>query len=416
MPVNEKKPSILLIVGGGIAAYKSLELIRLLRGAEFEVRVVLTKAGAQFVTPLSLASLAGNKVYEDLFSLTDETEMGHIELSRQADLLVIAPATADFLAKAAQGLANDLASTLLLASDKSVLAAPAMNWRMWLHPATQRNFERLRSDGMLFIGPNHGAMACGEFGPGRMAEPEEIFAAINAVLHGQKRLAKDLAGRENLAGKKVVVTAGPTFEPIDPVRYIANRSSGKQGYAIAAAARDAGAKVVLVSGPVALPPPAGVELVRVETARDMAAAVEAALPCDVFIAAAAVADWRVDSDFHQKIKKNGDSPPALKLVENPDILATVARRSKDRPSLVVGFAAETEKLLEHARKKLARKGCDLIVANDVSPERGVMGGDQNTLVLLSAQGEVAWPKLGKDEAARRLVEHIGELVSKIGGG
>jgi phosphopantothenoylcysteine decarboxylase/phosphopantothenate--cysteine ligase len=408
MPATEKKPSILLIVGGGIAAYKSLELIRQLRGANFEVRVVLTKAGAQFVTPLSLASLSGSKVYEDLFSLTDETEMGHIELSRQADLVVIAPATADLLAKAAQGLANDLASTLLLASDKSALAAPAMNWRMWSHPATKRNCERLRSDGMLFVGPNDGAMACGEFGPGRMAEPEEIFAAINAALNCQNSSAK------NLAGKKVVVTAGPTHEPIDPVRYIANRSSGKQGYAIAAAARDAGAEVVLVSGPVALPPPRGVELVRVETARDMAAAVEAALPCDIFIAAAAVSDWRIAGENAQKIKKDGVGTPALKLVENPDILASVARRHVNRPPLVIGFAAETEKLIEHARAKLERKACDLIVANDVSPPHGVMGGDENTLVLVSAKGEVAWPKLDKAAAARRLVQHIGEIVAKPG--
>lgn len=406
MPANEKKPAILLIVGGGIAAFKSLELIQLLRGAEFQVRVVLTKAGAQFATPLSLASLSGNKVYDDLFSLTDETEMGHIELSRQADLVVIAPATADLLAKAAQGLANDLASTLLLASDKPALAAPAMNWRMWTHPATQRNCARLRSDGMQFVGPNDGAMACGEFGPGRMAEPEEIFAAIDEAVKGRNRSANALSG------KRIVITAGPTYEPIDPVRYIANRSSGKQGYAIAVAARDAGAEVVLVSGPVALPAPRGVELVRVETARDMAAAVDAALPCDVFIAAAAVADWRIAGDSDQKIKKDGESPPALKLVENPDILANVARRSENRPSLVVGFAAETEKLLEQARKKLARKGCDLIVANDVSVASGVMGGAENTFVLVSAEGEVAWPKLDKDEAARRLVKHIGELAKR----
>jgi phosphopantothenoylcysteine decarboxylase/phosphopantothenate--cysteine ligase len=406
MTANEKKPSILLIVGGGIAAYKSLELIRLLRGADFSVSVILTKAGAQFVTPLSLASLSGNKVYEDLFSLTDETEMGHIELSRQADLVVIAPATADLLAKAAQGLANDLASTLLLASDKSALAAPAMNWRMWTHSATRRNCERLRADGMIFVGPNDGAMACGEFGPGRMAEPEEIFAAIDAFLSCKHSLGK------NLSGKKIVVTAGPTHEPIDPVRYIANRSSGKQGYAIAAAAREAGAEVVLVSGPVALPAPQGVKFVSVETAQDMAVAVESELPCDVFIATAAVADWRVDGNKDRKIKKDGDSPPALKLVENPDILANVALRSGNRPALVVGFAAETEKLIEHSRKKLARKGCDLIVANDVSPAYGVMGGNENTLVLVSAKGEIAWPKLDKAAAARRLVEYIGKLLAK----
>lgn len=408
MATPDKAPSILLIVGGGIAAYKSLELIRLLRGADIEIRVVLTKAGAQFVTPLSLASLAGNKVYEDLFSLTDETEMGHIELSRQADLVVIAPATADLLAKAAQGHANDLASTLLLASDKAILAAPAMNWRMWTHPATRRNLARLQADGMLFVGPNDGAMACGEFGPGRMAEPEEIFAAIDAALQQQKVSTEKLAG-QNLVGKKVIVTAGPTHEPIDPVRYIANRSSGKQGYAIAGAARDAGAVVVLISGPVALAAPPGVDLVRVETAREMAAAVEAALPCDIFIAAAAVADWRVEGEGPQKIKKGGGGPPALRLVENPDILAGVARRAENRPPLVVGFAAETENLIDHARQKLARKGCDLIVANDVGPASGVMGGDDNTLVLVSAKGETVWPKLDKLGAARRLVAYLGAV-------
>ncbi len=406
MSAPDKAPSILLIVGGGIAAYKSLELIRLLRGADMQVRVVLTQAGAQFVTPLSLASLAGNKVYENLFSLTDETEMGHIELSRQADLVVIAPATADLLAKAAQGLANDLASTLLLASDKATLAAPAMNWRMWTHPATRRNLAQLRDDGMLFVGPNEGAMACGEFGTGRMAEPEEIFAAIVAALTPKR------ASTKSLVGKKIVITAGPTHEPIDPVRYIANRSSGKQGYAIAEAARDAGAEVVLISGPVAVAAPPGVTLVRVETAREMAAAVEAALPCDIFIAAAAVADWRVEGDSGQKIKKGGDGPPALRLVENPDILAGVARRAKNRPPLVVGFAAETENLIEHARQKLTRKSCDLIVANDVSPASGVMGGDENTLVLVSAEGETTLPKLGKIEAARRLVATLGEIFAR----
>ncbi|WP_294538848.1 bifunctional phosphopantothenoylcysteine decarboxylase/phosphopantothenate--cysteine ligase CoaBC [uncultured Rhodoblastus sp.] len=400
-----EKPSILLIVGGGVAAYKSLELIRLLRKAEMEVRVVLTGAGAQFVTPLSLASLSGAKVYEDLFSLTDETEMGHIQLSRQADLVVIAPATADLLAKAAQGLANDLASTLLLASDKAALAAPAMNWRMWTHPATRRNLAVLREDGMIFVGPDDGPMACGEQGPGRMAEPEAIFAAINAALNRAQNPV-DL-----LTGKKIVVTAGPTHEPIDPVRYIANRSSGKQGFAIARAAREAGAEVILISGPVALEAPEGVSLVRVETARQMAAAAEAALPCDLFIAAAAVADWRVESDAGQKIKKTGGGLPTLHLVENPDILAEVAQRAAGRPPLVVGFAAETEHLLDHARKKRLRKGCDLIVANDVSENAGVMGGDENTLVLVSAEGETTWPRLGKDEAARRLIGHLAQILA-----
>jgi len=395
-------PSILLIVGGGIAAYKSLELIRLMRGAGMEVRVVLTKAGAQFVTPLSLASLSGNKVYEDLFSLTDETEMGHIELSRQADAIVIAPATADLLAKAANGLANDLASTLLLASDKAALAAPAMNWRMWTHPATRRNVETLRRNGMAFVGPNDGPMACGESGPGRMAEPEEIFEALRARLSGAPK---------TLAGRKVVVTAGPTHEPIDPVRYIANRSSGKQGYALAEAARDAGAEVVLVSGPVTLSPPAGVRVIAVETARDMAAAVEDALPCDMFIAAAAVADWRTEVDAAQKIKKGADGPPMLKMVENPDILANIARRGAKRPPLVIGFAAETENVVAHARAKLAKKGCDLIVANDVGEGTGVMGGSENAVVLISHDGEQAWPRLAKDEVARRLVAHFAHMVA-----
>jgi phosphopantothenoylcysteine decarboxylase/phosphopantothenate--cysteine ligase len=394
-------PSILLIVGGGIAAYKSLELIRLLRRADIKVRVVLTKAGSEFVTPLSLASLSENKVYEDLFSLTDETEMGHIELSRQADAIVIAPATADLLAKAAHGLANDLASTLLLASDKPALAAPAMNWRMWTHPATQRNVEVLRADGMDFVGPNVGAMACGETGPGRMAEPEEIFAAIRARLNP--------CSSRPLADKKLVITAGPTYEPIDPVRYIANRSSGKQGYALADAGRLAGADVVLVSGPVHLPPPRDVRLVVVETAREMAAAVDSALPCDIFIAAAAVSDWRIAADAAQKIKKGDEGPPTLQLIENPDILASIARRSQGRPAIVVGFAAETEKLIEHARAKLAKKGCDLIVANHVGVGSEVMGGEENTMVLVAADGEESWPKMSKDEAARRLIAHIAQM-------
>jgi phosphopantothenoylcysteine decarboxylase/phosphopantothenate--cysteine ligase len=412
---TQKKPSILLIVGGGIAAYKSLELIRLLRTAEMQVRVVLTEAGAQFVTPLSLASLSENKVYEDLFSLTDEAEMGHIELSRQADLVVIAPATADLLAKAAHGLANDLASTLLLASDKMALAAPAMNWRMYTHPATQRNLVQLQAAGMTFVGPNEGAMACGEFGPGRMAEPSEIFDAICQALrihHGE--FAKKKSTVKGLAGRKIIVTAGPTHEPIDPVRYIANRSSGKQGYAIAEEALAAGADVTLISGPVALVAPQGVRLIPVETALQMAAAVESALPCDIFIAAAAVADWRVAGEETQKIKKGSDgdgSPPTLRLLENPDILAGVARRVKDRPPLVVGFAAETENLIDHAKAKLKRKGCDLIVANDVSPLSGVMGGEENTLVIIDANGETVWPKLGKDEAARRLVAYIGTVFA-----
>jgi phosphopantothenoylcysteine decarboxylase/phosphopantothenate--cysteine ligase len=406
MTTTSMSPSLLLIVGGGIAAYKSLELIRLLRGAELRVRTVLTKAGAQFVTPLSLASLSGEKVYEDLFSLTDEIEMGHIELSRQADLVVVAPATADLLAKAAHGLANDLASTLLLASDKPVLAAPAMNWRMWEHPATRRNCAQLASDGMIFVGPNEGDMACGETGFGRMAEPPQIFDAIQTYLKG-------LAERRGaLAGKKVLVTAGPTHEPIDPVRFLANRSSGKQGYAIAAAAQNAGARVTLISGPVTIPTPKGVGCIRVETALEMANAVEQALPCDLFIAAAAVADWRVDNDQSEKIKKGANGPPKLTLVENPDILASVARHETKRPALVVGFAAETENLIEHARQKLSRKSCDLIVANDVRAEEGVMGGDENAFVLVAPEGETSWPKLQKSVAAARLIDHLGKMLAE----
>ena len=338
--------------------------------------------------------------------------MGHIELSRQADLVVIAPATADLLAKAAQGHANDLASTLLLASDKTALAAPAMNWRMFTHPSTQRNLARLRTDGMLFIGPNDGAMACGEFGPGRMAEPVEIFAAIQAALAERADLTDSLP--EDLAGRKIIVTAGPTHEPIDPVRYLANRSSGKQGYAIARAAQAAGAEVILISGPVSLAVPQGVGFIGVETAREMATAVEAALPCDIFIAAAAVADWRVEGDSDQKIKKGGDGPPLLRLIENPDILATVARRAENRPPLVVGFAAETEHLIEHARQKRTRKGCDVIVANDVSPAAGVMGGDENTMVIVDAEGETIWPKLDKEDAARQLVAYLGRILAQRG--
>ena len=416
MPLKSSR--ILLIVGGGIAAYKALDLVRRLRERGAIVRTVLTQAGAQFVTPLSLAALSGRSVHEDLFSLTDEAEMGHIELSRDADLVIVAPATADLLAKAANGLANDLASTLLLATDKRVLAAPAMNLRMWLHPATQRNVATLRGDGMLFVGPDDGEMACGEYGPGRMAEPLAIVAAAEAALKGQTAIplpagvgvrpgANDLP----LKGRRVVITSGPTHEPIDPVRYIANRSSGKQGHAIARAAVAAGAEVILVSGPVSVPDPAGVSVTRVETARDMLAAVEAALPADVYIGAAAVADWRVGSAQAQKLKKGASGPPALGLVENPDILATVARRKAGRPGLVVGFAAETNDVIAHAQQKLARKGCDLIVANDVSPATGIMGGDRNTVHLVGPKGVESWPDLPKDEVAARLVAHLGKLLS-----
>ena len=403
---------ILLIVGGGIAAYKSLDLVRRLRERGMSVRVVLTEAGAQFVTPLSLASLTGQEVHQELFSLTAEARMGHIELSRDADLVVIAPATADLLAKAAHGHANDLASTLLLATDKRVLAAPSMNLRMWLHPATQRNVETLRGDGMLFVGPGDGAMACGEFGPGRMSEPLEIVAAIEAALAGDTTLPLPFARPGPLAGLRVIVTSGPTHEPIDPVRYIANRSSGKQGHAIAQAAADAGASVVLVSGPVSVPDPAGVKTIHVETARQMLEAVEVSLPADIFIGAAAVADWRVGAALAEKLKKGASGPPTLGLVENPDILATVASHAQ-RPRLVVGFAAETEKVIDHAQAKLARKKCDLIVANDVSPATGVMGGDANTVHLVSTSGVETWPTLPKAEVAQRLVA---QLAARMGEG
>ena len=403
---------ILLIVGGGIAAYKSLDLVRRLRERGLSVRVVLTEAGAQFVTPLSLASLTGQEVHQELFSLTAEARMGHIELSRDADLVVIAPATADLLAKAAHGHANDLASTLLLATDKRVLAAPSMNLRMWLHPATQRNVATLQGDGMLFVGPGDGAMACGEFGPGRMSEPLEIAAAVEAVLAGDTVIPLPMAQPPVLAGLRVIVTSGPTHEPIDPVRYIANRSSGKQGHAIAKAAADAGASVVLVSGPVSVPDPAGVNTIHVETARQMLEAVEAALPADIFIGAAAVADWRVGAALVEKLKKGASGPPTLGLVENPDILATVASHAR-RPRLVVGFAAETEKVIDHAQAKLARKKCDLIVANDVSPATGVMGGDANTVHLVSTSGVETWPTLPKAEVAQRLVA---QLAARMGEG
>ena len=409
-----KDRKILLIVGGGIAAYKALDLIRRLRERGGQVRVVLTAAGRAFVTPLSLASLSGQPVHEDLFSLTDETEMGHIELSRSADLIVVAPATADLMAKAANGLANDLASTLLLATDKKVLMAPAMNVRMWLHPATRRNAARLMADGILFTGPADGDMACGEFGPGRMSEPLEIVAAVTQALSGDTRLPLngDVAVPASLLkGRRIVITSGPTHEPIDPVRYIANRSSGRQGHAIAQAAARAGAHVVLISGPVSIPDPVGVEMRRVETARDMLSAVEAALPADVFIGAAAVADWRVEGTSDSKIKKTPAGSPSLKLAENPDILAQVSALSSRRPQLVVGFAAETNDLLEHARAKLTRKGCDLIIANDVGAGSNVMGGTHNKVHLVSQTGVDSWPLLDKDEVASRLIARCAKLLA-----
>lgn len=390
---------ILLIIGGGIAAYKALELIRLIQKAGASVVPVLTRAGAEFVTPLSVGAIARSKVHGALFDLTSEAEMGHIELSRSADLLVVAPATADLLAKMAGGRADDLASTLLLATDKRVLVAPAMNVRMWQHPATQRNLAVLRSDGLLMVGPDEGEMACGEYGPGRMAEPAAIVDAISAAL-----------GSGPLAGKHVLVTSGPTHEPIDPVRYIANRSSGAQGTALAAALRDLGARVTFVTGPAVVPPPAGVEVVRVETAREMAAAVEAALPADAAVMAAAVADWRVANASGQKIKKDGSGKaPALEFAENPDILATLAKEAQ-RPRLVVGFAAETTDVVAHATAKRARKGCDWIVANDVSPGTGIMGGAENAVTLISDAGAEAWPRMGKDKVARKLAARIAEAL------
>lgn len=414
--------SILLIIGGGIAAYKCLELIRRLKDRGIASRCILTRAGEEFVTPLAVSSLAGERCFTDLFSLTDEADIGHIALSRSTDLLVVAPATADLIAKMATGLANDLASTALLATDKRILIAPAMNPRMWQHPATRRNMAQLEKDGVLVVGPNSGAMAeRGESGPGRMAEPAEILAAIELALAGEApsrqraigflgRLPGAAAGGQGaLAGRHVLVTSGPTHEAIDPVRYIANRSSGKQGHAIAAAAAAAGARVTLVSGPVAIADPAGVETVHVESAREMLATVEAALPADIAIFAAAVADWRVADEAPEKLKKDGGGLPSLALVENPDILATVAQRRGGRPALVVGFAAETENVVAHAQAKLARKGCDLIVANDVGGT-GVMGGDANTVHLVTRDGVESWPTLPKEDVATRLVAHLSRLA------
>ena len=393
--------SVLLIVAGGVAAYKSLELVRLMRRADIGVRAILTRGGRAFVTPLSLASLSGGKVYEELWSLTDEAEMGHIQLSRSADLVVVAPATADLMAKAAQGLADDLASTTLLATDKRVLMAPSMNVRMWLHPATRRNHARLLADGVAFVGPDDGEMACGEFGPGRMAEPQAILDAALALLDGD-------AARP-LAGRRVLVTAGPTHEPIDPVRYLANRSSGRQGYAIAAALQALGAEATLVSGPTGLEAPAGVRRVAVETAAQMAAACEAALPVEAAVLVAAVADWRPSQASARKLKKTGGAPAALALSETVDILARISAPGPARPRLVVGFAAETDDLLAHAAAKLARKGCDWIVANDVSGD--VMGGDANEVALLTREGVERWPRLPKPEVARRLAARIAQTLT-----
>ncbi|WP_412565435.1 bifunctional phosphopantothenoylcysteine decarboxylase/phosphopantothenate--cysteine ligase CoaBC [Thalassobius sp. MITS945101] len=386
---------ILLIIGGGIAAFKLPELIRRLRERGASVTPVLTKAAQEFVTPLTIGSLAGEKVYTDLFDLTDEAEMGHIQLSRVADLVVVAPATADLMAKMAQGQANDLASTLLLATDTPVMIAPAMNVRMWEHPATQRNLALLQGDRITVLGPNEGDMACGEYGPGRMVEPMEILAGIEAALSNGP-----------LKGKRVLVTSGPTHEPIDPVRYIANRSSGAQGTAIAKALMALGAEVVFVTGPADVAPPEGVELHRVESANDMLTAVEAALPVDAGVFAAAVADWRVASASGSKIKKQNGKLPVLEFAENPDILATISQLEAGRPPLVVGFAAETDDVIANATAKRQRKGCDWIVANDVSPETGIMGGNENAVTLISETGSEAWPRMGKDAVAVKLAERI----------
>ena len=404
--MNTEPKRILLIIGGGIAAYKSLELIRLCKKAGIAVTPILTKAGAEFVTPLSVSGLAGEKVYTDLFDLTDEAEMGHIQLSRVADLVVVAPATADLMAKMVAGLANDLASTALMATDKPVLVAPAMNVRMWQHPATQRNIATLKQDGVLFVGPEEGDMACGEYGPGRMSEPADIFAAIQGFY------GDEMPGVPHgpLKGRKIVITAGPTHEPIDLVRYIANRSSGKQGYALAEAAIALGAEVALVSGPVHLPVPPGVELIKVETAREMLEAVEGELPCDIAIFCAAVADWRTASDAKQKMKKDGSGKvPSLELTENPDILKTIGHLKKDRPPLVIGFAAETENVIGNAQKKLKAKAADLIVANDVSHEGGVMGGSENTVHLVGKDGVESWDKMSKQDVARKLMDRFAAL-------
>ena len=402
------EPGVTLIIGGGIAAYKALDLIRRLKERQFRVRCVLTRAAQQFVTPLAASALSHERCYTDLFDPESEFDAGHIRLARDCDLIVVAPATADLMAKMAQGHADDLASAILLAADSPILLAPAMNPLMWNNPATRRNAAQLARDGVQMIGPNAGEMAeAGEAGVGRMAEPLEIAAAAGAMLRPPQP--------QPLTGKRVLITAGPTHEPIDPVRYIANRSSGKQGFAIAAAAQAAGAEVTLVAGPVELDDPPGVRVVHVESARDMLRQVEAALPVDIAIFAAAVADWRVATEGAQKLKKTGAAMPPLQLVENPDILATVSRHEK-RPPLVIGFAAETEHLIDNAKAKLKRKGCDWIVANDVSPATGVMGGDRNTVHLLKREGGDisvdSWPVMTKDEVATALVARMAEAVAR----
>lgn len=401
---------LLLVVAGGIAAYKCLDLIRRVRERGGGVRTVLTGAGANFVTPLSLSALTEDKVYQDLFSLTDEAEMGHIRLTREADLVVVAPATANLLAKMATGICDDLASTAILASNKPILCAPAMNHCMWKHPATQANVATLRHRGVRFVGPNDGDMACGEHGPGRMAEPAEILDAIGAAFAEQ-----DQAHRKPLKGRRVLVTSGPTREPIDPVRYISNHSSGRQGHAIAAALARLGAETILVSGPVSIPDPDGCRVVRIETAAEMLEACQAALPLDAAICAAAVADWRVKTTATQKIKKGAEGPPMLEMEENPDILATLAQLPPSRrPRLVIGFAAETEQVVDHAKAKLTRKRCDWILANDVSPASGTFGGDENTVHLVRTDRIDTWPRLAKTEVGTRLATAVADHFHPMG--
>ena len=398
---------ILLIIGGGIAAYKSLELIRRLRERGATVRVVMTSAARQFISPLSAATLSGQPVRDDLFSLTDEAAIGHIELSRAADLVVVAPASANILARMAAGLADDMATTLLLATDKRVLAAPAMNVRMWLHPATRRNLDRLKDDGVLFVGPEPGPMACGEFGPGRMAEPPAIVEAIEQALAVEASPSDSpQTALGTLSGRHVIVTSGPTYEPIDPVRFIGNRSSGRQGHAIAQAAIGAGARVTLVTGPVGLSDPAGAEVIHVGSAREMREAVEAALPADAFIAAAAVADWRAENVAGQKIKKDAKESPTLRLVETADILAEVAKKTTMRPAFVIGFAAETENITANAIAKLQRKGCDLIVANSVAEGTSTFGGETNQVQVIDANGVEPWPPMTKVEVANGIIRRL----------
>ncbi len=398
--------NLLLIISGGIAAYKSLDLIRRLRERGASVRCVMTDAAQEFVTPMTVGALTGDTVFTNIWDRDAEQDIGHIRLAREADLIIVAPATADLMAKMANGLGNDLASTVLLAADSPVLVAPAMNPAMWNNPATQRNLETLEQDGVSFVGPNEGEMAeSGEAGLGRMSEPMEIVSAVENLLDDRPR---------PLAGKTAVVTSGPTREDIDPVRYISNHSSGKQGHAIAEELARAGAEVILVSGPVSIPDPQNVTVVNVTSALDMQDAVEKSLPADIAVFVAAVADWRIDNQADEKIKKDGSGNiPALSMIENPDILKGVGTRKKDRPALVIGFAAETEKLTEHARTKLAKKGADWIVANDVSPENNVFGGDENSIVLVSASGDETWPKSSKQDVAERLVEKIAERFEVV---